>query len=209
MKKVSDILPYFLNELLDFYPENELKSIGAIYEVENYEDLIEKTSDYLSKEKAIGLGQYIYACPVCSGIQTIHTKGNDVFCTTCGQIAHFNQYELLEGPSFDNLVDWDRYQKPLIKKAVKNVLYSKGRLIQIDFSKQKRIVLGDMNISLENKNLKLSNQKHQHEFDVDYITGLVLTQKNFLSFDYGEDTFLIRINDPMLFLDSIHYLKGE
>ena len=33
--------------------EDELKSIGANYEVENYEDLIEKTSDYLSKEKAI------------------------------------------------------------------------------------------------------------------------------------------------------------
>ena len=30
MKKVSDILPYFLNELLDFYPENELKSIMYI-----------------------------------------------------------------------------------------------------------------------------------------------------------------------------------
>ena len=30
MKKVSDILPYFLNELFDFYPENELKSIMYI-----------------------------------------------------------------------------------------------------------------------------------------------------------------------------------
>ena len=30
MKKVSDILPYFLNELLDFYPEHELKSIMYI-----------------------------------------------------------------------------------------------------------------------------------------------------------------------------------
>ena len=34
--------------------ENELKSIGAIYLVENYKDLIEKTSEYLSKGKAIG-----------------------------------------------------------------------------------------------------------------------------------------------------------
>ena len=30
MKKVSDILPYFLNELSDLYPENELKSIMYI-----------------------------------------------------------------------------------------------------------------------------------------------------------------------------------
>ncbi len=34
--------------------ENELKSLGANYEVVNYENLIDQTSDYLSKEKAIG-----------------------------------------------------------------------------------------------------------------------------------------------------------
>ncbi len=34
--------------------EKELKLIGANYEVLNYENVIDKTSDYLSKEKAIG-----------------------------------------------------------------------------------------------------------------------------------------------------------
>ncbi|MDC0455566.1 carbamoyltransferase [Candidatus Pelagibacter sp.] len=34
--------------------ENELKSLGANYEVVNYENLIDQTSDYLSKEKVIG-----------------------------------------------------------------------------------------------------------------------------------------------------------
>ena len=34
--------------------ETELKSIGANYETTSYEDLINKTSEYLSKEKAIG-----------------------------------------------------------------------------------------------------------------------------------------------------------
>ena len=45
---------YLGTEFSQFQIEDELKSIGAIYEVENYENLIEKTSDYLSKEKAIG-----------------------------------------------------------------------------------------------------------------------------------------------------------
>jgi carbamoyltransferase len=34
--------------------ENELKSLGANYEVVNYKNLIDQTSDYLSKEKVIG-----------------------------------------------------------------------------------------------------------------------------------------------------------
>ncbi|ETA69807.1 carbamoyltransferase [Candidatus Pelagibacter ubique] len=45
---------YLGTEFSQIQIEDELKSIGAIYEVKNYEDLIEKTSDYLSKEKAIG-----------------------------------------------------------------------------------------------------------------------------------------------------------
>ena len=45
---------YLGTEFSQIQIEDELKSIGAIYKVENYEDLIEKTSDYLSKEKAIG-----------------------------------------------------------------------------------------------------------------------------------------------------------
>ena len=34
--------------------EEELKSIGANFKVVNYKDLIDKTSDYLTQEKAIG-----------------------------------------------------------------------------------------------------------------------------------------------------------
>ena len=34
--------------------EKELKSIGAKFEIVEYEDLINQTSDYLSKEKAVG-----------------------------------------------------------------------------------------------------------------------------------------------------------
>ena len=200
----------FTPEMIEAYSISEIEEIlKQSIAFNDYDWNRKEKIIYKSKEKAYGLEQYIYACPKCSSIQTIHTKGNDVFCSKCGHIAHFNQYELLEGLPFDNLVEWDKMQKPLIPNALKNTLYSKGRLIKIDFAKQKRIVLGDMNISLEQGILRLVNQKHQHEFDVDYITGLVLTQKNFLSFDYGEDTFLIRINDPMLFLDSIHYLKGE
>ncbi len=197
-------------EMIESYSISELEdTLKRAVAFNDYEWNRKEKIIYKSKEKAIGLEKYIYACPVCQGIQTISTKGNDVFCSKCGHIARFNQYEFLEGLPFDNLIEWDQMQKPLIENAVKKPLYSSGRLIKIDFIKQKRIVIGDMDVSLDNKILKLINQKHQHEFNVDYIKGLVLTQKNFLSFDYDDDTFLIRINDPMLFLDSINYLKGE
>ena len=45
---------YLGSEFSQYQIEEELKLIGANYDVLNYENLIDKTSDYLSKEKAIG-----------------------------------------------------------------------------------------------------------------------------------------------------------
>jgi len=45
---------YLGSEFTQNQIETELKSIGANYETTSYEDLINKTSEYLSKEKAIG-----------------------------------------------------------------------------------------------------------------------------------------------------------
>ena len=45
---------YLGSEFTQDQIENELKSIGAKYEICEYENLINQTSDYLSKEKAIG-----------------------------------------------------------------------------------------------------------------------------------------------------------
>ena len=45
---------YLGSEFSQEQVEKELKSLGANYEVVNYENLIDQTSDYLSKEKAIG-----------------------------------------------------------------------------------------------------------------------------------------------------------
>ena len=45
---------YLGSEYSQDHIENELKSIGAHFDILNYEDLIIKTAEYLSKEKAIG-----------------------------------------------------------------------------------------------------------------------------------------------------------
>ncbi len=45
---------YLGNEYSQNEIEQELKNVGANFEIEKYEDLIEKTSELLSKEKAIG-----------------------------------------------------------------------------------------------------------------------------------------------------------
>lgn len=165
---------------------------------------------YRYSKKAIGMEQYIYACPKCKNLQTLHTHKNDIYCDQCGHLAHINDYHLLEGLSFDNLIEWDKIQKKVLKSQEKNRVYeSSGMFYQIELNKGSRRRIGQVKAFLDDKQLVLSNKYIQKPFDIEKIIGLVLTQKNILSFDYEDDIYMIKMKDPMLFLDAIKLHKGD
>jgi ribosomal protein S27AE len=186
------------------------KSMEEAISYNDYEWNREKKIKYKSSKKAIGLEQYIYACPKCGEIQTIKTHKNDILCDHCGKLAHFNDYHYLEGLPFDNLIEWDHIQKNILKKEPLNrVFQSSGLFYLIDLIKGKRIPLGKVNVSLNKDQLILTNTSIQRPLDVSKIYGITLTQKNVLSFDYDNDSYMIKIKDPMLIIDRIKMLKGD
>ncbi len=160
------------------------------------------------KHRAVGLENYIYYCPICKSYQTIYTKGNAVFCDKCGEIAHFNQFSLLEGLDFDNLVEWGRLQKQQVPEIAKDILKSSGILYKVDTLKYTSIKIGEIAIELKDNKLYVVNEKMQLVFELKKIQGLVLTKKNEISFDYDKETYFIKFKDPMLFYDVINYKKG-
>jgi 1-acyl-sn-glycerol-3-phosphate acyltransferase len=197
-------------QLLEMPLEEITETIKQAIQYNDYEWNKEKQIKYRSNKKAKGLEQYIYACPKCHDIQTIQTKHNDVYCEKCGHIAHINDYHFLEKSKFDNLIDWGKMQKEDLKKQPHFRSYeSKGYLYALDFSKDIRKKIGIVKAVIDDKQLVLSNKSVQKPFDINKISGVVLTQKNFLSFDYKEDTYMIKMDDPMLFLDKINLHKGE
>ena len=165
---------------------------------------------YRSKEKAKGLEQYMYACPKCRTLQSLHTHRNDIYCDSCGHIAHINKHHLLEGLPFDNLIEWDVIQKKVLSKQDKAFVYhSSGTLFQIELNKGTRIKMGEVKARLNQQELVLSNKFIQKPFSLEKIKGLVLTKKNILSFDYDDKSYMIKMKDPMLFLDKIKLERGE
>ncbi|MBN2268129.1 MAG: lysophospholipid acyltransferase family protein [Acholeplasmataceae bacterium] len=162
---------------------------------------------YRSNQKAIGLESYLYYCPICHHSQTIETDKNDIYCHECGKIATINDYEFLEGLPFDNLVAWDHLQKEALRNILKEPVYSSGELLEIDFKKNKRISLGLSKLELIHQSLHIKTKNVEFSFPVKEIEGIVLTQKQYISFDVNNITYLLKLKDCKLFLDAITYLK--
>lgn len=164
---------------------------------------------YRSNQKAEGLERYLYRCPSCDGIQTLRTVHNDIYCESCGKIAHINAYEFIEGPPFDNLVAWGHFQEEAIPKIIEQKIQSEGNLFNVDFKRNKRIKLGYAKATLWNRMLELKSDRFEVVIPVESIEGVALTQRNFISFDYQLKTYMIKLEHCKLFLDAINYIKGE
>ncbi len=206
---------------LDFkvlYRGNELEN-HSLEEI--YEKLVEemKFNDfewnrshlypYKPKERASGLENYIYVCPKCLKHQTISTVKNEIHCQNCGKIAHFDDYSLIKGLPFDNLIEWDKIQKLQLPKIVKNTLYSEGMMFDVDTTKYKSKKLGFATLQLTDQGIAVKMKKLEFKFEMAKISGLTLTRKNEVSFDYEDKTYLFKLKDPMLYFDVINYIKGD
>jgi transcription elongation factor Elf1 len=165
---------------------------------------------YSLRHRAEGLERYIYSCPLCGNTQCITTKKHQVFCKHCGKIAEFNEFSLLEGLPFDNLVDWDVYQKSLLPELAKKSWKTTGVLEEVEFlgNRIKATEIGHFQVELSEGKLTLSNPETHLEFILSDLKNLTLTRKEELSFDVGEKTYFIAQKDPMLFFDLINHLNG-
>ncbi len=169
----------------------------------------ERRYPYKPKKRAQGLENFIYVCPKCLKHQTIYTKNNDIYCKDCGHLAYFDDFSLISGLEFDNLVDWDKLQKKQLPKIVKEIIYTEGTMYEVDTTKYESKNFGYADLEIINNQLFVQNKMKEYVFDLDKLTGLTLTKKKEVSFDYGKKTFLFKLKDPMLYYDVINYLRGE
>ncbi|MFA5474275.1 MAG: lysophospholipid acyltransferase family protein [Acholeplasmataceae bacterium] len=169
----------------------------------------EKQIKYKSSRKAVGLESYLYACPKCEQTQTIETRGNHIYCSNCGKLAKINDYHFLEGLPFNNLIKWGSLQQQIIKKRPQRSYSFSGDYFLIDFQLDKRYRQGKVTLELNQDELIVSGAQFQKPFAVARIVGTTLTQKNVISFDYENQTYMFKLNHPVLFLDLINLYQGE
>lgn len=206
-----DFYTLFKGQDLENYSNEEIyEALVKAIEFNDFDWNRERKYLYKPKKRALGLERYIYFCPKCHNHQSLSTKGNQIYCEHCGEIAHFNAYSLLSGLPFDNLVDWDNLQKKHLPDILKQSVMTSGEMYIVDMKDYSTNDLGyvDMEINPASHAVFIQNRDHEKKFEIDKIEGLTLTMKKQISFDYKGTTYLFELEDPMLILDSINYLKG-
>ena len=105
MKKVSDILPYFLNELSDLYPENELKSI--MYISINSHLGLTKSGTILQSERILEDEEISVFINVVNRLQNMEPIQYILSETKFfGLSFHTKKGILIPRPETEELVDW-------------------------------------------------------------------------------------------------------
>ena len=85
-------------------------------------------------KRAEGIERLVYYCNSCGSVLTVYGKGDDIMCEKCGKIGHINEYELIEGNEFDNLVDYTKMQYSHMEEVINSKFefdvekYTKGSL---------------------------------------------------------------------------------
>lgn len=144
------------------------------------------------KHMAVGLDHFIYACSECGEIHTIETKGNTIKCNACGSVGYFNEYGLIEGLKYDNLVDWNQYQRTKLDDLLKTEFTTKAIAYKVNYDKLTSRRCCRLSLTYRDHKLILTG-KINKEIPIVDIKYFNLTQRNIITFDYEEQHYFLRI----------------
>jgi len=224
MKKVSDILPYFLNELSDLYPENELKSI--MYISINSHLGLTKSGTILQSERILKDEEILVLKNIVDRLQNMEPIQYILSETKFfGLSFHTKKGILIPRPETEELVDWiikdnknseKRYldigtgSGCIIISLAKNL---KGTFDAIDVSKEsirvseKNILINKVNVNLKQTDILHSELEGEWDIIVSnppYVLNSEkeLMNKNILNWEPDLALF-VEDKNPLIFYKEI------
>jgi len=145
------------------------------------------------KKLAEGLENVLYICPECEAVNSLVTDGNTLKCSNCKTEGYVDDYGFLHGFKYDNLVDWDKFQKPLGEKIRNVTIESSGFLNYLRFRDDARIPVGKVELRYEKEKYYFSGALNEI-IDLKDIHNPIITLRRDLEFDYDNRHFIIKLD---------------
>lgn len=182
------------------------KEVIKSLSVEQISEIIEKAlynNDYVyQKEKMIphpgktlanGIEDIVYICPNCEEINTLKSNGNEISCSNCHTIGHIDKYGFIQGFKFDNLIDWDNYQRGFKEKLRNSVIKSSGVLSFMNVKTQQQDTVGEVDIVYQNHMIIISGA-HQETISIEDIENPTITLRRDFGFELNNKYYLIQMD---------------
>lgn len=216
-------------EIAHIYSVEEIKemSVDELYEcickdlyVNAYEEQKVNPQKYIAENPAQSAEITLYGCPKCKKIGTLKSAGSCLSCG-CGFKAVIDDYGFWYGDSlpFDNITDWDKFQKNLLKE-----LTDKYRGTEVElFSDSKQIIYtlenneiniksSDAEFRLFGDRLEIESKDYSDIIPIENIKRINIAGKSNLLLVTNNKYYDIRCNTPRSaskYVVAVRYLQGK
>ena len=155
---------------------------------------------YKNRKNAEGLERVFYLCPVCGQIQSIYTKGNKVYCNSCGlEVTYHNDLRFSsdnEKFTFKYPYEWNEFQIDYVKSfdiTLNREIYHDEniKLFKMHYRKKGDLLLRG-NITLTNEKIVITNGEKTIEYSIDDIYSFTVLGKHKMNFYIGNDTIQVK-----------------
>ena len=172
------------------------------YDEVNYQR--KECNKYTGRELAENLEYLLFTCPNCHSFNALISHGNKLICQQCQYGVIYNQYGFLEGLQsklfFDNLRDWNKWQKEFLNEYIKQKYLSRHNFEYIIRDKETSMFVGNLNqpfiykatgsLSLKKEELHFEQiDGEKHLFELKDIVGLSVQFRKVLEFNYRDSIY--------------------
>ena len=181
---------------------NELIAKDLYFNIFDWEK--ENHIPYDRKNRAVALEKILYKCPKCGSMNRLHSEHHDLYCLDCGYRVSMNVYGLFEGEGliYDNIYDWDVWQKECLKEErpkweanPDDVITSDEncRLVQMIDNDTKELD-ENVSIAITFNNIIIKGEKTDIVWPVTELSGLT-SVRNGVGISYNGEYFKVLLND--------------
>jgi len=157
--------------------------------------MIKRPSNHLAE----GFDNVVYACPECEALNSIISYKNTIKCTSCNTVGKMNDYGFIEGFTYDNLVDWNNFQKPLSHKLLDTEFESEAILYHADYNtgKKKRVKVGKIVLKYKDKQFEISGASKEN-IPFEDIKNPILTLRRMFNFTYKGKSYIFKLEKHVM-----------
>lgn len=211
---------YSKEDIAKLTPEEINDLIEKDIYINHYEWNREKRIVYDRQDRAECMERVAYMCPKCGKIGHMHSSHDTLSCGACGYSADVDEYGFFVGEDiiFDNLYDWDMWQKEQLSAKMDGWRSSGEDIITFDHVKIQYmdgenpvIVSPDASISISADRVAIKGEGTDMEIPLADIISFNSLFSDTMGMNYGGRSYQIRSHVPVsnrVFRDILKIVRG-